>query len=323
MANTKAAGNGDGGSTDASELSGRDAAAGEGDGGVETLGTGGEYTPLSSICQEEGATTNGSVRYDKLTVVLTATGSSTHQTMQAIRHYASAPVVQDIFVLLSDDSPLAQSSGSSGSASSSPFPLVQGERPVVVLPLRNPPATARFRPIPSLTTAAVLVIDDTFLVPPALLATSLLRWRETPNRLLGFLPSAHFRLSKGVLKGRLAVHASLGPGGDYSVVTGALLLHRNYLHYFCCTMREEARGYLEWGSEGDGGGEGGGEGAGGSEGGSGGGSEGGLSNPAARACADVAMNMLVTHLSDLSPLTVYDSTQEVQGPFPLPPAPAM
>ncbi|CAI5986779.1 unnamed protein product [Closterium sp. NIES-64] len=385
MANTKAAGNGDGGSTDASELSGRDAAAGEGDGGVETLGAGGEYTPLSSICQEEGATTNGSVRYDKLTVVLTATGSSTHQTMQAIRHYASAPVVQDIFVLLSDDSPLAQSSGSSGSASSSPFPLVQGERPVVVLPLRNPPATARFRPIPHLSTvtvlviddtilvppaallatsllrwreapnrllgflpsahfrlskgvlkrrltgrlavhatlAAVLVIDDTFLVPPALLATSLLRWRETPNRLLGFLPSAHFRLSKGVLKGRLAVHASLGPGGDYSVVTGALLLHRNYLHYFCCTMREEARGYLEWGSEGDGGGEGGGEGAGGSEGGSGGGSEGGLWNPAARACADVAMNMLVTHLSDLSPLTVYDSTQEVQGPFPLPPAPAM
>ncbi|CAI7777420.1 unnamed protein product [Closterium sp. NIES-53] len=316
MATSKAAGKSGGSSTGARELSGGDAAAGEGDGGVETLGASGEYAPLSSICQEEGATTNGSVRYDGLTVVLTATGS-TQQTIQAIRHYASAPVVRDIFVLLSNDSPLATS------RDSSTFPLVQGDRPIVLLPLRNPPATARFRPILSLTTAAVLVIEDTMLVPPALLTTSLLRWRETPNRLLGFLPSAHFRLSKGVLKGRLAVHASLGPGGDYSVVTGALLLHRNYMHYFSCTMREEARRYLEGGSEGDSGGEGGGEGAGGSEGGSGGGSEGGLSNPAARACADVAMNMLVTHLSDLPPLTVYDATQEVQGPFPLPPAPAM
>ncbi|CAI5486826.1 unnamed protein product [Closterium sp. Naga37s-1] len=316
MATSKAAGKSGGSSTGARELSGGDAAAGEGDGGVETLGASGEYAPLSSICQEEGATTNGSVRYDGLTVVLTATGS-TRQTIQAIRHYASAPVVRDIFVLLSNDSPLA------ASRDSSTFPLVQGDRPVVLLPLRNPPATARFRPVLSLTTAAVLVIEDTMLVPHTLLATSLLRWLEAPNRLLGFLPSAHFRLSKGVLKGRLAVHASLGPGGDYSVVTGALLLHRNYMHYFSCTMREEARRYLEGGSEGDGGGEGGGEGAGGSEGGSGGGSEGGLSNPAARACADVAMNMLVTHLSDLSPLTVYDATQEVQGPFPLPPAPAM
>ncbi|CAI7804717.1 unnamed protein product, partial [Closterium sp. NIES-54] len=316
MATSKAAGKSGGSSTGARELSGGDAAAGEGDGGVETLGASGEYAPLSSICQEEGATTNGSVRYDGLTVVLTATGS-TQQTIQAIRHYASAPVVRDIFVLLSNDSPLATS------RDSSTFPLVQGDRPIVLLPLRNPPATARFRPILSLTTAAVLVIEDTMLVPHTLLATSLLRWLEAPNRLLGFLPSAHFRLSKGVLKGRLAVHASLGPGGDYSVVTGALLLHRNYMHYFSCTMREEARRYLEGGSEGDSGGEGGGEGAGGSEGGSGGGSEGGLSNPAARACADVAMNMLVTHLSDLPPLTVYDATQEVQGPFPLPPAPAM
>ncbi|CAI6008251.1 unnamed protein product [Closterium sp. NIES-65] len=338
MANTKAAGNGDGGSTDASELSGRDAAAGEGDGGVETLGAGGEYTPLSSICQEEGATTNGSVRYDKLTVVLTATGSSTHQTMQAIRHYASAPVVQDIFVLLRhlstvtvlviDDTilvpPAALLATSLLRWREAPNRLL-GFLPSAHFRLSKGVLKRRLtgRLAVHATLAAVLVIDDTFLVPPALLATSLLRWRETPNRLLGFLPSAHFRLSKGVLKGRLAVHASLGPGGDYSVVTGALLLHRNYLHYFCCTMREEARGYLEWGSEGDGGGEGGGEGAGGSEGGSGGGSEGGLWNPAARACADVAMNMLVTHLSDLSPLTVYDSTQEVQGPFPLPPAPAM
>ncbi|GJP29304.1 hypothetical protein CLOM_g13337 [Closterium sp. NIES-68] len=295
--------------------------------GVDRSAMSYEFAPLSSICQEE-STGNNSVLYDRLTVVLTATGNP-QQTLQAIRHYASAPVVQDVFVLLSDDDPLVYSTSSSdstggyssagsdgggssgsGGGSSSPLPLVGGQRPVVMLPLHNPSATARFHPIRSLATAPVLVIDDTMLVPPALLSTAFHRWQEAPNRLLGFLPSAHFRLTKGILKGRLAVHASLGPGGDYSIVTGGMLLHSNYLHYFSCTMKEEARRYLEGeeGSEGEGGGTSGG---------------GALANPAARACADVAMNMLVTHLSDLSPLTVYDSTQEVQGPFPMPPAPAM
>lgn len=88
----------------------------------------------------------------------------------------------------------------------------------------------KFRPIATLATACVLVVDSNVKISKAALLAALEAWKKESYRLLGFSAAAYSRAAN---TGNLLYEK---PGRKYSIVTSStgLLMHSDYLRAYTC-----------------------------------------------------------------------------------------
>eukprot|EP00897_Mesotaenium_endlicherianum_P004510 jgi/Mesen1/4087/ME000214S03274 len=180
-----------------------------------------------------------------------------------IRQISSLRIVHKVYVM---------PRGAYESTASLP-PTWNASKPVELLPPGNFTPSERMRPIESLETDCVLLWDDGVLASGPVLSTAFKLWTEHPHRLVGFMPSAHYR--DAMTSELVYVPAARGA---YSMVSARLLLlHGDYLQSYTCSLLPAVRDYVDKAPE----------------------------------CADIALNLLAAQLSNTTPLLVLDTEKRV------------
>lgn len=148
-----------------------------------------------------------------------------------------------------------------------------GSKPVTVLNGSDYSPSAFLRPIASLATDCLILSDDTVKVNPLVLQTAIKLWMQHPHRMVGLFPMAHYRRA---LTGELVFVGQ--PRTEYSMVgTKLLVMHPDYLQSYTCTLPQAVKEYVD----------------------------------RMPSCADIALNMLATQLTNTPPLLVIDGEKRI------------
>eukprot|EP00271_Cylindrocystis_brebissonii_P022200 TRINITY_DN840_c0_g2_i1.p1 TRINITY_DN840_c0_g2~~TRINITY_DN840_c0_g2_i1.p1 ORF type:complete len:1006 (+),score=150.73 TRINITY_DN840_c0_g2_i1:961-3978(+) len=215
---------------------------------------------LSPQCRRDSmAFARGHLVKDKLSVVMNCFDRF-DLMVYMVRRYAALDFVYKIYIVW-------------GNTHITPFKpsYFNISKPIEILYSGIDSLNDRFKPIPSLETEAILMCDDDIEVKVDALRVAFERWRESPYRLVGFFPRAHYRDPKT----RQLVYV-LTPKQEYSIVlTKMFLMHADYLRSYTCTIPQALRDYVDY----------------------------------YKNCEDIAMNFLVTQLSGQPPLLMEDTTK--------------
>jgi len=147
--------------------------------------------------------------------------------------------------------------------------LVSGGR-VRILRQNSDSLNNRFNPIRELKTQAIFIADDDIYTPISSVDFAFEVWRARPESIVGFFPRIHGRKEDGSVYYEMA-----GVYHKYDIIlTKGMMINSNYLHAYTCVLAPEIHRYVDMGMN----------------------------------CEDIAMNMMVSGLTNAAPVCVAEAS---------------